>query len=300
MLFLPVTESHARSGASSQAAPAPGSIELTQADGSSLVLEQAAKTIVTLSPHLAELVFAAGAGDQLLATVEYSNYPAGAASLPRVGDAFRLDLEQIVNLQPDLVIAWQSGNSALAIGRLQDLGLPTWIIEIKQPGEIANILEQMGKASGQTGTANTAADQVRQRLHEISEEGAGKSRVHYFYQVSARPLFTLNGQHLVSQSLALCGGENVFADESVIAPQISQESVIVRNPEVMFAAVVEGQPDPLADWQGWPNLQAVKHGRLYLLPADEISRATPRMLDAVATACKLLHATMQPEQTSSH
>lgn len=296
MLLLPVAESDAQP----QATPQPGSIELTQADGSILVLEQAAKTIITLSPHLAELVFAAGAGDQLLATVEYSNYPAGAASLPRVGDAFRLDLEQIMNLQPDLVIAWQSGNSALAIGRLQDLGLATWIIEIKQPGEIASILEQLGKASGQTRTANLAAEQVRQRLREISQEGMGKSSVPYFYQVSARPLFTLNGEHLVSQSLALCGGENVFADESVIAPQISQESVIVRNPEVMFAAAIEGQANPLADWLDWPNIRAVKHGRMYLLPADEISRATPRMLDAVATACKLLHALIKPEQTTSH
>jgi iron complex transport system substrate-binding protein len=227
--------------------------------------------------------------------VEYSNYPAQAAELPRVGDAFRLDLEQIMSLQPDLVIAWQSGNSALAIGRLQDLGLPTWIIEIKHPGEIAAVLEQLGVATGQTEVANAAAGQVRERLHKISEIGAGKTRTSYFYQVSARPLFTLNGQHLVSQSLALCGGDNVFADETVIAPQISQESVIVRDPEVIFASAIEGQPDPLAGWLDWPILQAVRNKRLHLLSADEISRATPRMLDAIATACKLLHASGQPD-----
>ena len=104
-------------------------------------------------------------------------------------------------------------------------------------------------------------------------------------------MFTLNGQHLVSQSLAMCGGANVFADESVLAPQVSMESVIARNPEVMFASVVEGEPDPLANWLEWPVISAVKNQRLHLLDADEISRATPRMLDAVATACSLLHAT---------
>lgn len=265
-------------------------VELQQSDGSTLVLPQPARTIITLSPHLTELAFAAGAGPQLIAAAEYSNYPAAATDLPRVGDAFRLDLERIISLQPDLVIAWESGNPALAVSRLQEFGLNTWVIEIRQPEEIASTLEQLGAAAGQIEAGQEAARQVRQRLTEISESGAGKPKVSYFYQVAEQPLFTLNGQHLISQSLALCGGENIFAEETVLAPQISLESVIVRDPEVMFAAVIEAQPDPLVAWQQWPKLQAVRNQRLYTLPADQISRATPRMLDAIATACRLLHA----------
>lgn len=273
-----------------QAQPQAKAITLQQADGSLLILAQPAKTIITLSPHLTELAFAAGAGPQLIAAAEYSNYPAAAAELPRVGDAFRLDLERIMSLQPDLVIAWQSGNPALAVNRLQELGLDTWVIEIRQPEEIASTLEQIGAAAGQIEAGQEAARQVRQRLADIRQSGAGKPGVSYFYQVAEQPLFTLNGEHLISQSLALCGGENIFATESVLAPQISLESVIVRDPAVVFAGVIEAQPDPLAGWQQWPKLQAVKNQRLYTLPADQISRATPRMLDAIATACTLLHA----------
>ncbi len=266
-------------------------VTLQQADGSQLILDQPATTIITLSPHLAELAFAAGVGERVIATVEHSNYPAAAAELPRVGDAFRLDLEQIISLKPELVIAWQSGNPALAIGRLQELGLTTWVVEIRQPDEIASTLQQMGTAGGQTEAGLRAAEQARLRLQQIHRAGRGKNKVSYFYQVAAQPLFTLNGQHLVSQSLGLCGGENVFANEGVLAPQISLESVIVEDPEVMFAPVVDGHSDPLAAWLQWPRLKAVKNQRLYTLPADEISRATPRMLDAVAAACSLLHAT---------
>jgi iron complex transport system substrate-binding protein len=264
-------------------------VELQQSDGSTLVLPQPAKTIITLSPHLTELAFAAGAGAQLIAAAEYSNYPAAAAQLPRVGDAFRLDLERIISLQPDLVIAWESGNPALAVSRLQEFGLNTWVIEIRQPEVIASTLEQLGAAAGQLEAGQEAARQVRLRLAEINESGTGRPKVSYFYQVAEQPLFTLNGQHLISQSLALCGGENIFAGESVLAPQISLEAVIVRDPDVMFAAVIEAQPDPLVAWQQWPKLQAVRNQRLYTLPADQISRATPRMLDAIVTACRLLH-----------
>lgn len=273
-------------------------ITLQQADGSQLILDRPATTIITLSPHLAELAFAAGVGERLIATVEHSNYPAAAAGLPRVGDAFRLDLERIVNLKPDLLIAWQSGNPALAVDRLQELGLTTWVIEIRQPEEIASTLQQMGAAGGQAQAGQAAAEQTRSRLQEIRQAGIGKPRVRYFYQVAAQPLFTLNGQHLVSQSLALCGGENIYADEAALAPQISLESVILLDPEVMFAPAVEGHDQPLAAWQQWPRLQAVKNQRLYNLPADEISRASSRMLEAVATACSLLHRTALPHTPS--
>ncbi len=265
-------------------------IVLQQADGSTLVLDQPANTIVTLSPHLAELAFAAGVGERVVATVEYSNFPAAVAKLPRVGDAFRIDLERILNLKPDLVIAWQSGNPAMAIARLQELGITTWVVEIRRPEEIASTLEQLGAAGGQPESGRLSAGQVRRQLSDITQAGAGKPRVSYFYQVAAQPLFTLNGQHLVSQSLALCGGENVFAEEPVLAPQVSLEAVIVRDPAVLFAATVAGQPDPLAGWKNWPRMQAVKYQRMYPLSADEISRATPRMLDEVSTACSLLHA----------
>lgn len=262
-------------------------IELEQADGSRLVLAGPAQRLLTLSPHLAELAYAAGAGEHLLATVEYSEYPPAAARLPRVGDAFRLDVERILSLRPDLVVAWQSGNPQAALEQLERLGLKVWTVEIRQPREIADILESFGRASGETATAARAAEQFRNRLDALSRRYSGAAPLRYFYQVAARPLFTISGEHLISRGLALCGGVNIFNDEPGLAFQVAHEAVIGADPEAIFAPWLEGQA-PLAEWRSWPELPAVRQQALLLLPADEISRATPRWLDSIEQACSLL------------
>ena len=263
-------------------------IRLQQPSGGELQLAQPAARIVTLAPHLAEGVYAAGAGAQLLATVEYSEYPPEAAAVPRIGDAFRLDIERIVALRPDLVIAWDSGNPRPAVEQLRRLDLAVWSVEIREPQAIAAFIETVGQATGHTAEAAGAATRLRQRLADLEQRYAEAVPVRYFYQVDAKPLFTISGEHLISRGLALCGGVNVFAREPGLAFQVARESVIVADPEVMLAPHLPDAPDPLAAWRDWPGLSAVRNRALFLLSADEISRATPRFLDSLETACKLL------------
>jgi iron complex transport system substrate-binding protein len=257
-------------------------------DGSRLDLDSPAGRVITLAPNLAEMMFDAGAGSSLLATVEYSNYPEQAARLPRIGDAFRFDLEQIMAFRPDLVIAWSSGNPAVALARLESLGLKVWRTELRQPADIAALLENIALATGTAQAGKSAADSVRLKLRSLTEQYAGKSPVSYFYQVAERPLFTLNGAHIVSQGLALCGGVNVFAAEAALAPQVTRESVLLADPDVLIAPQLKASDDPLEQWRSWPRLKAVRNHALHHLPADRISRATPRMLDSVEFACTLL------------
>ena len=263
-------------------------VRLAQPDGSVLSLPEPAQRIITLAPHLAEGVYAAGAGGQLVATVEYSEYPATAADLQRIGDAFRLDIERIVALRPDLVIAWGSGNPRPAVEQLRDLGLAVWSVEIREPGGIPTFIEDVGRASGHRAEAESEATRLRLQLHEIEQRYGSAEPVRYFYQVDAKPLFTINGQHLISRGLALCGGSNIFAGEPGLAFQVARESVIVANPEAMLAPRLPGAADPLSAWRDWPGLAAVQHDALFLLAADEISRATPRFLNSLGAACKLL------------
>ena len=265
-------------------------LRVQQADGSELHLAAPARRIVTLAPHLAEGVFAAGAGRQLIATVDYSEYPAGAVDIPRIGDAFRLDIERIVALQPDLVIAWDSGNPRPAVEQLRQLELPVWSVEIREPRGIPAFIETVGRVSGHAAKARSEADRLRNRLAELRQRYAGAQTLRYFYQVDAKPLFTINERHLISQGLALCGGVNIFAGEPGLAFQVARESVIVANPDAMLAPRLPGAADPLAGWRAWTGLAAVQQGALFLLPADEISRATPRFLDTLDQACKLLQA----------
>jgi len=263
-------------------------IRLSQADGGPLSLAAPAKRVVTLAPNLAEGVFAAGAGTRLVATVEYSEFPPAAADLPRIGDAFRLDIERIVSLRPDLVMAWASGNPRQAIAQLRDLGLTVWTVEIRTPAGVADFIEDVGRATALPERAEPVAQELRRRLADLSKRYDGAPPVRYFYQVDAKPLFTINGEHLISRGLALCGGVNIFAHEPALAFQTSRESVIVADPRALLAPFVDGGADPLAAWRAWPGMQAVREGALLLLPADEISRATPRFLDSLEMACKLL------------
>jgi len=263
-----------------------GGISLTQADGTLLELPAPAGRIITLSPHLAEGVYAAGAGPLLVATVEYSEYPQAAADLPRVGDAFRLDIERIVALQPDLVIAWDTGNPRAAVDRLRELGLPVWSVEIRDPAAIAAFVAAVGNATGRDASAES--ERLLGLLAALEARYTAAPPLRYFYQVDPKPLFTINGEHLISRGLALCGGVNVFAAEPALAFQVSRESVILADPDALIAPQPEMQPDPLQSWRDWNSLRAVRNQALVLLPADEFSRATPRFIEALAPACEEL------------
>ena len=264
------------------------SIDLTQANGETLTLPGPASSIVTLAPNLAELVFAAGAGESLKAVVEYSNFPEQVAQIPRVGDAFRIDLERIIELKPDLVIAWKSGNPQTALQKLIQMGISVWQVEITRPQEIAEVVEDISRTAGTQHIGKAVALNLRNRLDLLKRQNTDKTPLSFFYQVAPRPLYTINNQHIISRSLAICGGYNIFSDLSALATQISREAVIISDPQVMIAPETEGDPPALIAWKEWPQLQAVQNDNMLYLPADEISQATPRLLDSIDFACKLL------------
>lgn len=262
-----------------------GAVTLEQADGSTLILPRSAERVVTLAPNLAELLFAAGAGQKLKAVVEYSNFPAEVTRIPRVGDAFRLDLERIVNLDPDLVVAWQSGNPQAALQKLQSLGLKVLQIEILSPEDIADTVETLARATGTEDTGFEAAAHLRHKITSLRNDNRDKPVVDYFYQVATRPLYTVNGEHIISRGLELCGAKNVFADLASLAPQINRESVLLADPRVMIAADDGQGSRSLETWNEWPRMRAVAGQNMLYLPADQISQATPRFLDSIGFAC---------------
>jgi iron complex transport system substrate-binding protein len=268
-------------------------IHLTQATGDNLILPEAANRIITLAPNLAELVFAAGAGGKLQAVVEYSNFPAAVKKLPMVGDAFRIDLERIIELEPDLIIGWKSGNPQSALQKLEQLGFVVWQMEISQVDEIPDALENISRAAGTQNHGLAAANQLRDKLDQLRQRNANKIPLKYFFQIAAQPLYTINGEHLINHGLEICGGKNIFSELPTLAPQVSRESVILADPQVMIATEIEGQQPSLDVWLDWPRLQAVQNKSLLYLPADEISQATPRFLDSIELACKLLDEVRQ-------
>ena len=271
-------------------APGAGAdIVLRDDTGQEVRLPAPARRIVALAPHIAENLYAAGAGRQLVGTVEYSDYPPEAKQVPRVGGYARIDLEAVAALKPDLVLAWESGNAAPQVAKLRQLGLTVYVSQPDKMEDVARQLEHYGQLADTRATAQAAAERFRQRLHALRQANAGKPGVRTFYQIWKTPLMTVGGRQIISDAIALCGGENVFAGLPALAPTVTVEAVLAADPEVIVASGMgDARPEWLNDWQRWSRLSAVRRNNLFHINPDLMNRHTPRLLDGTARLCELL------------
>jgi iron complex transport system substrate-binding protein len=277
------------------ATPVGWAAEVQDDSGQIVRLDQAAERIISLAPSLTELLFAAGAGDKVVAVVEYSDYPEQARSLPRIGRHDLLDMERIVQLQPDLIVAWQSGNPRASIRRLQELGMTVYSAEPKSLESIPSHIERLGILTGSSDIADQASDNFRKSLAALQTDYSHKTPVKTFYQVWNLPLITAGGNELINDIISLCGGENIFAELSMVAPKVSTEAVITRNPQAIVASGMDiERPEWLDDWLRWPDLDAVSAGNLFFIPPDYLQRHTPRALEGARQMCQYL------DQARSH
>lgn len=271
--------------ASAQAAP----IQITDDQGKTVQLAQPARRIVSLAPHVTELLYAAGAGDRVVGAVQYSDYPEAAKKLPRVGGYTAVDMEKVAALKPDLVIAWKSGNRDAHLDKLKALGIPVFINEPRRIEDVARSLEQLGRLAGTEAAAQAAARSFRQRQAALAERYGARPKVKVFYEIWNKPLMTVNGEHLISDVMRLCGGDNVFARLPVLAPTIDTEAVLAAAPEVILASGMgDSRPEWLDDWRQWSRLPAVARGNLFFIPPEQLQRHTPRILDGAEKLCAQL------------
>ncbi len=257
--------------------------------GATVRLAQPARRVVSLAPHITETLFAAGAGDRLVGTVDYGNYPPEATRIARLGAYSRVDLERVAALRPDLVLAWQSGNAAVNLDRLRALGLPIYLSQPNRIEDIASEIERFGQLTGSTAVAGRSAAAFRQRLANLRQKYSKRPAVRTFYQIWKQPLLTIGGRQIISNVIELCGGENVFAGVDSLAPTVSVEAVIAVNPEAIVASGMdEARPEWLEDWRRWHAITAVSRGNLFFVPPDLIQRHTPRLLDGAEQLCQHL------------
>lgn len=256
---------------------------------SQVTLKAPAQRIVSLAPHVTELLFSAGAGDRVVGVVSYSNYPEAAKQIKNVGSLNEFDFEAVVSLKPDLVVSWQSGNSDAHIEKLKKLGLTVFTSEPRSLENIARNLEKLAKLVGTQKQTEIVVKEFRDEVSLLKKQYSNKKPVGVFYQVWHTPLITLNGKHLFSDVLKLCGGRNVFADLPALAPHISIEAVLKEDPDVIIASgMAESRPDWLDDWLKWEQLSAVKNKHLYFIPPDLIQRHTVRILQGAKMMCQQL------------
>lgn len=269
--------------------PAMAAISVTDDAGQIITLAKPAKRIVALAPHIVENLFAAGAGGNIVGVVDYCDYPEAAKKIPRVGAISAHSLEAIVALKPDLVVAWTGSGGVKIQQKLQPLGFAVYMSDPHALVDVAHSIENFGVLTGHQATAKKNAKAYLQTLKALTKQYQVRSPVSVLYQVWHEPLQTLNDDHIISDVIRLCGGTNVFGEAPTLAPKISMEAVIARNPEVIIASGMgEARPDWLDGWNAWPSLQAVKKGHLYFIPPDLIQRHTPRILQGAQLMCEQL------------
>ena len=265
------------------------SVQVIDDLGRKVKLSFPAQRIVSLAPHITENLFAAGIGDLLVGAVTYSDYPEEAKSIPRIGSYNKFNIELILALEPDLIIAWKEGNQKHQVEKLIELGLTVYINAPEELNDIAGDIKDFGNLSGKEITANIAATSFTSRLNKFRKDFSGKKQISVFYETWHKPLLTVNGQQFIGRILKLCSGKNIFSQLDALTPQVSEEAVLAANPEVIIASGHgEARPEWLDRWRKWPLLNATKNDHLFFVPPQLIQRHTPRLLEGSQLVCEYL------------
>lgn len=244
-----------------------------------------AQRIVSLAPSLTELLFVAGAGNRIKGVSEYSDYPPQAQGIPIVGRYDLLDLEAIVAYDPDLIVAWRSGNPQAAVQRLIDLGFNVYVAEPRTLLSITEHIEKFAILAGTQETGQAASKYFREQLEILRRRYQDSAKVSVFYQVWNEPLISVGGNELINDIITLCGGHNIFTDLG-LAPKVSVESVLQRDPAIIIASGMDiARPEWLDDWRRWPQLQAVANDALFFIPPDLVQRHSLRVLSGALQMC---------------
>lgn len=272
------------------AAAAP--VELVDDAGQTLRLPQPARRIVSITPHLTEMLFAAGAGAQVVGVSAWSDFPAAAKALPRVGDSALLDLEAIVALRPDLVLVWGNGSSAQQIQRLRAARLPVFVSESRTLAHVATTLRQFGHLAGSERVAEARALDYERRIAALQSRYAGRKPLVVFYQIWHQPLMTISASHVIDEALGLCGAVNPFASLRTLTPTVDVEAVLQADPDAIVTGSVEpGGADHLDRWRRLKSLRAGREpARLIVVDPDTLHRTTDRLALGVEALCLRLDA----------
>lgn len=258
--------------------------------GGELELKDPARRIVSLAPHLTEIMFYLGMGNNVVGTVRFSDFPARAKEIPVVGDAFAVSVEGIVGLNPDLVVAWASGGSNEAVNKLRSLGIPVYYSEPETLADVAGSAARIARLAGHGDSGEYAQEKFLASLEKLKQDREGGDRPRVFFQVSSHDLYTINGNHLIGQAISHCGGDNIFGFSRIPVPLVSNEAVLVAAPDIIiFSKGLSLESSWKERWSKFKGIPAVADGRLYEVSADLITRPGFRMLEGIEQLCGFIN-----------
>lgn len=259
-------------------------VQASDARGVTVRLPQPARHIITLAPNLTELAFAAGAGERLSGVARFSDYPPEARKLPVVSDAVQFDVERMLALRADLVLAWQGGTPTEAIARIERAGLQVFVAGAAGLDDIGRNITAIAQLAGTSAAGSIARAAFDADLRALRARRNTGAPVPVFYEIWGRPLMTVNNAHLISEIIGLCGGINVFGDQSPLTPEVSQEALLAARPAIVLGGSSADTPAAFsARWAALPpplNALPARH-----LPPDLMQRPTPRVLEGARQVC---------------
>lgn len=282
--------------AAGMAAHAQAAITVKDDAGLTVTVSKPAIRVVSMAPSVTELLFAAGGGNQVVGAVNYSDYPEAAKRIPRIGSNREVDMEFLISLKPDLIVAWRHNSSERQIEMVRRLGIPVFQSDPQTLDGIPDSVLRLGRLLGTDAAAKTTATQLREQLVSLRTKYAGRAPVRTFYQVWDKPLYTLSGKHILTDAMKLCGGENIFDKLTVTAPIVSIESVLQANPEAIIATA-EKNYGGVELWKPYGTLAAVRSNNLFTLDGHLLNRAGPRMIQGTAAMCEVLEQARQRRPT---
>ncbi|MCC2975031.1 cobalamin-binding protein [Massilia sp. IC2-476] len=278
--------------AAALAAPLASAVTVRDDAGNAVTLDKPAARVISMAPHVTEVLFAAGGGSRIVGAVNYSDYPEAAKSIPRIGSNREVDLERIISLKPDLIVAWMHNSSERQIEMVRKLGIPVFLSDPQKLEGIPENVLRLGHLMGTDAVAGPAAAELRKQLASLRTRYAGRPPVRTFYQVWDKPLYTLSGKHIITDALRLCGGENIFDALSVTAPIVSIESVLQADPEAVFGTA-EKNYGGVSLWKPYSTLTATRNDNLFTVDGNLLNRAGPRMIAGTAVLCEKLELARQ-------
>jgi iron complex transport system substrate-binding protein len=268
---------------------AQGAISVQDDAGDTVRLERPARRVVSLAPHVTELLFAAGGAQRIVGTVDYSDYPPPARTIPRIGDNREVDIERLLALKPDLLVVWRHDDASRQIEQLRRLGIPLYYSDPRRLQDLPRAVLQLGQLMGTGQEAQTFAAGLAERIERLAARYGKRPPVRVFYQVWDDPLYTLNRRHIVSDAIRVCGGENIFAQLTAAAPNLSPEAVLEADPEAIVSGDGSAQQNSGVEiWKQYPQMLAVRRGNLFALDGDLMNRSGPRIVDGAAELCERL------------
>ena len=259
--------------------------------GRSVDVDTPPQRIISLAPHITEILFDLGLEDKLVGVTQYSDYPEAAKKIERVGSYVRLNIEKIISLNPDLVISTAGGNPREVIERLTSLGLKVFVIHPKKIEDIYSNIRSLAAITGRKEMGEKLADNLKDRVDNITHKVKGLPRPSVFLQLGASPLLTASESTFIDDLLKKAGGRNIAADEPARYPVYSMEAVINREPDVIITMLMGSERDVAAKkyWEKWPTIPAVKNGRLFHVDPSLVNRPSPRLADGLEIVARKLH-----------